>query len=80
MKERIERIKQAIVRSNMENKYLDEMNEIQKYIEKLEKKIQEKPEMALEENMEAGIPYTVYIEHANIQIGMTEKSPLLKKN
>ena len=80
MKEIIERIKQEIVRSNIDNKYIDELNEVQKYIEDLEKKIQEKPEIALEESMRDGIPYTVYIEHANIQIGMKEKPPLFKNN
>lgn len=83
MKEKIERIKREIIRSNMDNKYIDELNEVEKYIEDLEKKIKEKPEMALEESaeaMEAIIPYTVYIAHANIQIGMEEKPPLLKND
>lgn len=80
MKEKIEKIKQAIVKSSIDNKYIDELNEVQKYIENLEKKIQEKPEKTLEENIEAEIPYTVYIEHANIQIGMPGNPPLLKKS
>ena len=63
------------MRSNMDNKYVDEMNEIKKYIEHLERKLQEIPEAALEETAAAMLPYTVYIERANIQIGIPENPP-----
>lgn len=75
MKERIEKIKQEIVKSNMDNKYIDDLNAVIKYIETMEGKLKETPEVEIGQEIEAEIPYTVYIEHANIQIGAFGNPP-----
>lgn len=74
MKEKIERIKRAIIEAGINSKYIDNMNEIQEYIEALEKKLSEMPEAALEECETEMIPYAIHIEHADIFFG-TKKNP-----
>lgn len=80
MNEEIKKLKEKMIKAGMSTQSVDVMNELEKYMKELERRVEQQPQREVNESLEEIAGANIIVQNVNIFIGDTPPRTELSEN